>query len=342
MTDVTTAPVADSAPLSVEQAVKFHQERRAKGETRLEPVEVEEETPTEADAEPVDAAESEAVNPAADDAQEEPIEANQEGEEQEQAEPEQPAIEPPEFWDADGKDHFAKLPPSAQKAVVEYEKQRTKAVAKAMQEAATLRKTSEAKLQQLDQVIATVGEQVESEAAYFQEWDNWLDSPQAAQLKASSPEDYNAEIARYQAEKLEYTRKQEKLSQAERMRFRQFAEEQAALLPKVAPELADPKEGKQRWSDTMTYLHERGVPSEQIRNISALEASVAYKAMLWDRAQAKAKETPKPKPKPAGPSASPAGQGQRPSSSEARIKALNSKHSLTIEEAMELRRLKRG
>lgn len=342
MTDVTTAPVADSAHLSVEQAVKFHQERRAKGETRLEPVEVEEETPTEADAEPVDAAESEAVNPAADDAQEEPIEANQEGEEQEQAEPEQPAIEPPEFWDADGKDHFAKLPPSAQKAVVEYEKQRTKAVAKAMQEAATLRKTSEAKLQQLDQVIATVGEQVESEAAYFQEWDNWLDSPQAAQLKASSPEDYNAEIARYQAEKLEYTRKQEKLSQAERMRFRQFAEEQAALLPKVAPELADPKEGKQRWSDTMTYLHERGVPSEQIRNISALEASVAYKAMLWDRAQAKAKETPKPKPKPAGPSASPAGQGQRPSSSEARIKALNSKHSLTIEEAMELRRLKRG
>jgi len=342
MTDVTTAPVADSAPLSVEQAVKFHQERRAKGETRLEPVEVEDETPTEADAEPVDAAESEAVNPAADDAQEEPIEANQEGEEQEQAEPEQPAIEPPEFWDADGKDHFAKLPPSAQKAVVEYEKQRTKAVAKAMQEAATLRKTSEAKLQQLDQVIATVGEQVESEAAYFQEWDNWLDSPQAAQLKASSPEDYNAEIARYQAEKLEYTRKQEKLSQAERMRFRQFAEEQAALLPKVAPELADPKEGKQRWSDTMTYLHERGVPSEQIRNISALEASVAYKAMLWDRAQAKAKETPKPKPKPAGPSASPAGQGQRPSSSEARIKALNSKHSLTIEEAMELRRLKRG
>jgi len=339
MTDVTTAPAADSAPMSIEQAVKFQQERRSKGETRLEPVE--EEAPTEA--EPVEAAdESEAVTPAADDAQEEPIEANQEGEEQEQAEPETPAIEPPEFWDADGKDHFAKLPPSAQKAVVEYEKQRTKAVAKAMQEAATLRKTSEAKLQQLDQVIATVGEQVESETAYFQEWDKWLDSPQAAQLKASSPEDYNAEIARYQAERLEYTRKQDKLSQAERMRFRQFADEQAALLPKFAPELADPKEGKARWSDTMTYLHERGVPSDQIRNISALEASVAYKAMLWDRAQAKAKETPKPKPKLAGPSASPAGQGQRPSSSEARIKALNSKNSLSIEEAMELRRLKRG
>lgn len=333
MSDVTTAPVADSAPLSIEQAVKRHQELRASARQPEQPAE------TEADAAPVEAEqEIEAAPQAVDDAGEEPSEANLEGEQQDEAEPAPPAIEPPEFWDTEGKEHFAKLPPSAQQAVVEYEKQRTKAVAKAMQEAATVRKTSEAKLRQLDEVIETVGAQVKSEKAYFEEWDRWLDSEQAAQLKAADPGAYNAEIARYQAERLEYDRKQEKLSQAERIKFEQFKAAQAELMPKVAPELMD----KQRWADTMTYLYERGVPPDQITTVSALEASIAHKAMLWDRAQAKAKETPKPKPKPAGPSASPAGQGRQGSPSDARIKQLNSKHSLTIEEAMELRRLKRS
>lgn len=333
MTDVTTAPVADSAPLSIEQAVKRHQELRASAREPGQPAE------TEADAAPVEAEpEIEAAPQAVDDAQEEPSEANLEGEQQDEAEPAPPAIEPPEFWDTEGKEHFAKLPPSAQQAVVEYEKQRTKAVAKAMQEAATVRKTSEAKLKQLDQVIETVGVQVQAEEAYFEEWDRWLDSDKAAQLKAEDPGAYNAEIARYQAERLEYDRKQKKLFEAEQVKFEQFKAQQAELMPKVAPELMD----KQRWADTMTYLYERGVPPEQIRIVSALEASIAHKAMLWDRAQAKAKETPKPKPRPAGPSVSPAGQGRQGSTSEARIKSLNSKHSLTIEEAMELRRLKRS
>jgi len=337
MTDVTTAPVADSAPLSIEQAVKRHQELRAAAVPTKQPAE------TEADAAPVEAEpEIEAAPQAVDDAQEEPTEANLEGEQQDEAEPAPPAIEPPEFWDTEGKEHFAKLPPSAQQAVLEYEKQRTKAVAKAMQEAATVRKTSEAKLKQLDQVIDTISAQVADEAAYFDQWEEWLDSPQAQQLRSADLNAYNAEIARYQAEKLEYTRKQDKLSQAERLKFEQFATEQAELLKTVAPELVDPKEGRQRWADMTTHLHKLGVPNEQIRTISALEASIAYKAMLWDRAQAKAKETPKPKPKPAGPSVSPAGQGRQGSTSDARIKQLNSKHSLTIDEAMELRRLKRS
>lgn len=341
--DTAPAPVADSAPLTIEQAVKAQQALRSKGATRVsEPVELEEPQPEAEAVEPAEGeTESEPFTQTEPDVEGEPEQANAEDDIEAPPEPET-AIEPPQFWDAEGKERFAKLSPASQKEVVEYEKQRTAAVAKAMQKAAETTKQSEAKLKQLQDAAERIGDYVEAQSAHMQAWEQWLGSPAAAELAQTNPTAYNAELARYDREKRDYEQVQADKAKAEEVTFRTYIEEQRKLLPEVAPELADPKEGPARMKDTMTYLSQRGIPPEQVRGISALEASIAYKAMLWDRAQAKAKEQPKPKPKPAGPTAPASGQGVRASSSEARIKQLNSKHSLSVDEAIELRRLKRG
>ena len=339
--DTASAPVVDSAPLSIEAAVKHQQTLRAKGATRVEDPEPEEQPETEA-REPVEGdTESDLLPQADQDVEGEPEQANAEDDNAAPPEPET-AIEPPQFWDAEGKERFAKLSPASQKEVVEYEKQRTAAVAKAMQKAAETTKQSEAKLKQLQEAAERIGDYVDAQSAHMQAWEQWLESDAAQELAVTNSTAYNAELARYDREKREYEKVLASKAEAEQVTYRTFIEEQRKLLPEIAPELADPKEGPQRMKDTMTYLGQRGIPAEQVRGISALEASIAYKAMLWDRAQAKAKEQPKPKPKPAGPTAPAAGQGVRASSSETRIKQLNSMHSLTVEQAMELRRLKRG
>lgn len=342
--DTAPAPVAESAPLSIEQAVKHQQTLRAKGATRVEeptPAEPEEQPETEA-REPVEGdTESDLLPQADQDVEGEPEQANAEDDNAAPPEPET-AIEPPQFWDAEGKERFAKLSPASQKEVVEYEKQRTAAVAKAMQKAAETTKQSEAKLRQLQETAERLEEYTDAQTKHMKAWELWLESEAAQELAYTNPNAYNAELARYDREKREYDKVMATRAKTEEVLFNEFKVEQGALLPQIAPELADPKEGPKRWADTMDYLYNLGVPAPQIRGISALESKIAYKAMLWDRAQAKAKEVPKPKPKPAGPTAPAAGQGVRASSSEARIKQLNSMHSLTVEQAMELRRLKRG
>jgi len=338
MTDIVTS----DAPLTIEQAVKVQQAIRAKSPPQVETVETDEFVEPEGEADTSEIEESEADAQLAEDVESEPLEANADGDEAEPPEPVEPAIEPPQFWDAEGKERFAKLSPASQREVLEYEKQRTAAVAKAMQKSAETAKAAEAKLKQLQEVADQIGENyVEPRAKHMQAWDQWLGSNAAAQLARENPAAYAAEIARYDREKRDYDKVIADKKAADAAVFAEHVTEQRRLLAEVAPELADPKEGPARMRETLTYLTQQGMDAESLRWITAKEAAIAHKAMLYDRAQAKAKEAPKPKPKPAGPNAAPAGQGVRASSSEARLKALNSKHSLTVEEAIELRRLKR-
>ena len=352
-TDLQSAPAPEAAPATapiLPSAEAWVAERRAKREAAA-PVRGDDgkfvsKNPQAEEAAPVEEApeaieESEAAPQAADDAEGEP-QANPEGEDAAPLEPPEAAIEPPQFWDAEGKERFAKLSPASQKEVVEYEKQRTVAVAKAMQKSADLAKASEAKLRQLSDTAEQMGEWLDTRTDRIKQWDDWFAS-EGVELARTSPGAYVAEEARYKAEKHEFEKVEADKAKIERETFRAYREEQARLLAEVAPELVDPKEGAKRMTETVSYLREKGFEPDRIRMISATEASIAHKAMLYDRAQARAKEAPKPKPpKPAGPQAAPAGQGQRASSSEARLKALTAPNKvLSQEEFMELRRLRR-
>lgn len=345
----TAALAAGNGPLTIDQAVSI-QMAKAAPVAEDNPETVDAEAP-EAGGETVET-ESEAEPQTAEETEGEPTEANADGDEAEPPEPEQPAIEPPQFWDAEGKESFAKLSREAQEAVRGFEEQRTKAVAKAVQKSAEAKKHHEAVTGQLKAVSERIGTYVDAQAERMNLWPDHL-----AKIAEEAPEQFSAEQALYFKEKHAYDKALAEKAEADEALYAAHVTEQRRIHAEVAPELADPKEGKARWASTIEYVKSKGFGPEQIKWIGAQEAAIAYKAMRYDsvpdfdavlrdaelyRKAKKVAEAPpaKPKPKPAGPVAAPAGQGQRPSSSEARLKTLSSKRNLSVDEHVELMSLK--
>ena len=372
--ETATAPaaVADTTPLTadqhsallVEKAAPPKRERAKPAPAEPEQVEeiTEDTTETAADdaGEVEDAENTEAAPQADEGAEDEPTEANVEGdEEREEAEPAAPAIEPPKFWDAEGKESFAKLAPEAQRQVLKYEEQRTKAVAKAMQESAEVRKSFEAKQQQLLETASRIEEQyVDPGLARMKEWDAWLASDEADELAQTNPAEYLRLQNLHRREKRELDEAVAAKTTAERTAFAEFVAEQAKLIPELIPELADEKEGPKRKSELFAYLRdEHGFPPDRLAGLSAKEAQIAWKAKqfdsvkdfaetkrkadLYDKSMKLAAKAPAPKPKPqAGPNAPANGQGQRLSSSEAAMKRLESKQNWSAQDHTDYQLLK--
>lgn len=364
----TPAVAASTTPLTIDQHVELMTAspaaapRKAKAPEPAAPEITD--TPDTAAADDVsevqDAEDTESAPQADEGAEDEPPEANVDGDEEgETDEPAPLAIDPPKFWDAEGKDSFAKLAPKEQRAVLKYEEQRTKAVAKAMQESAEVRKSFEAKQQQLLATASRIEEQyVDPGLALMREWDAYWASPDAEQLAETNPAEYLKLQNRHRREAQELQDAVAAKTKAERAAFAEFVAEQVQLIPKLIPDLADEKEGPKRKAELFAYLRdEHGFAPDRLSGLSAQEALIAWeskqfrsvkdfaeikrKADLYDRSMSLAAKAPSPKPKPqAGPSAPATGQGERLSSSEARFKALNSKQSISSAEHTELLLLK--
>jgi hypothetical protein len=365
----TPAVAASNTPLTIDQHVELMTASPAAAPRKAQaPDEVTEEikdTPDTDAADDVsevqDAEDTESASQADEGAEDEPTEANVEGDEEgETDEPAPPAIDPPKFWDAEGKESFAKLAPKEQQAVLKYEEQRTKAVAKALQESAEVRKSFEAKQQQLLATASRIEEQyVDPGQALMREWDAYWASPDAEQLAETNPAEYLKLQNRHRREMQELQQAVAAKTAAERAAFAEFVAEQVQLIPQLIPELADEKEGPKRKAELFAYLRDDyGFPPDRLAGLSAKEAQIAWKAKqydsvkdfaemqrkadLYDKSMKLAQKAPAPKPKPqAGPSAPATGQGERLSSSEARFKALNSKPSISAAEHTELLLLKK-
>lgn len=328
------ALAADSGIISIDEAV-----------ANLDAVDKEEE---QAAPEKVAAAEepNTEAEPAAEDASEpetetadETAETDDETEEAEEAE--LPPIEPPRFWDAKAKDRFRELPRDLQELVLAKETEGNVAVSKKIEEAAVARKAAEAEASRISQLNGVLDKLVpQAEETFKSRWEGV---------------DWNAVTDQYgadQALKLRFQFEQEQRqlqqlqaakSQAEQVQFAKFVEAETAKLPELCPDLVDPVKGGERRQELGKYLISSGVPAESLRHMSALETSIAYKAHLYDKAQAEAKakvSAPKPVPKPAAVqkptirnTAAPAKGG---SPNQQRINQLQSKPSLTTDELVEL------
>lgn len=364
----TTTPsaAANTTPLTIDQHVELMTKppvaaRKARApEPAAEEITDTSETDAADDAGEVEDTEDTESTPQVDEgAEDEPTEANVEGDDGEEDELAPPAIDPPKFWDAEGKESFAKLAPKEQQAVLKYEEQRTRAVAKAMQESAEVRKSYEANQQRLLETASRIEEQyIDPAMARMKEWDTYFASDDADELAQTNPAEYLRLQNAARREKRELDEAIAAKTMAERTAFAEFVAEQRKLLPELIPELADPKEGPKRQAELFSYLRdEHGFPPDRLSGLSAKEAEIAWKAKQFDsvkdfsalirdaeayrRSMKLAQKAPAPKPKlQAGPSAPAAGQGQRLSSSEARFKTLSSKPSISAAEHTEFLLLK--
>ena len=343
------APAPDTGFLTVEQATNQltaaqEKEQAPAAPQEAAPAKSETETTAETTAEDTSGAETQTEGEKA------------ETEETETQEVTQPSIEPPKFWDKDSKDRFKALDPEVQKIIVAKEDERTKAVARQMQEAAESKKKFEdtsskyaATVATLDKIIPQAKDSLSIlQDQFTQKWGNvdWnatVDQYGAdATLKLRNQ--METERAYLQAQYGRIQQLETAKAEADNEAHNKFVAEEAAKLSELAPELTDPKLGPERKAALGKFLVEQGADPKALAKIPAWQAAIAYDAMKWRNGQAKADaliKTPQPvqtqaRRTPAKPTAS-ASAG---TTQQARIDVLNRKQELSIDEAVELANLK--
>jgi hypothetical protein len=257
--------------------------------------------------------------------------------------PAAPAVEPPQHLKGDEREQFAKLPPEAQQMVAGLAKNGEALVTKKSQELSQTR-------QQLQQRLEGLGEYISEKEAQVQYYENvdWVAASQ--QL---SPQEYQQHKAAHESLKAQLKEAKQKQSAAEVEEHKSFIQSRNTKLTElsesnpIAKALTDSKDGVTRQKEVFAYMHENGMDRETLLWVPAEGLTMAYKAMMYDRANKKAKElptkqsaTPKAKPAPKTVKSTPStAQG---SSTNQRLQTLSKKSVLSQEEFTEMRRLKRA
>ena len=239
------------------------------------------------------------ADPAESDAEDDPEKEDDEGGVEESDEPEM-VIEAPQFWDADGKEVFAKLEETLKAAPKELrpivadlaeqvnknEKQRNITLSRKLEETATVRKVAEQAAEKLDGFISETDKALE-----YYEGIDWV-----TEAQKTDPALYAQHRAKFEALKDAKAKAITAKQETEKVEFQQFAQQRYAELKERAPEFLDPKTGPDLDKKVTSYLVSTGYTPDMLMGASASDLIVARKAMLWDQAEAEAKKAPKPKP----------------------------------------------
>ena len=209
------------------------------------------------------------------------------------------AVEPlsaPAYWSQDAKNEFAQLSPALQAVVLAQEGPREAAAAKAKDEAALVRAAAEKELAGIQEFADQVKTWLPQAIQTFRS--RWGDNPDwVAFGQQHGAEAMSLAKAQYEAERGQLQKAADASKVAEAKAREVYVANEFKELEKLAPDLADPKDGPAKRTEVTKYLVEAGYKPEVLRDISAADMVIARKAMLWDQAQAKS--TPKPAPKPA-------------------------------------------
>lgn len=275
------ALIADSAPLSVEQATGLLGAREPEDDTpdaTLEAVETESET-----------------EPTVEDlvAAEEPSEEVDEAETEDAPEAPIPA---PKSWAAEDRAIFATIPREAQQVIAARESERDLSTQKAVQESSAARKSAEETVQSVTQLRAATEQVLQRAAQTFKgKWDN-VDWATWAQ---SDPGAYVAGKAQFDSEQADLTRL-EGVNQAQvQVEQRAFQADKAEKIKTEAPALLDPVKGPERVKKLETFLETNGIPRDIFHTLDAFTIGLAFDGMTLREMRASAKNKPLAQTRPA-------------------------------------------
>jgi len=230
--------------------------------------------------------------PTSEDGDDDPEEDTDDAENTDVADPDV-VLDAPARWDADGKALFEKFDDVTKEYILTREKASQAEITRRQMETADLRKQVEAETTnqntELTQVLA------QARTQFASKYDG-LTTQVLAEYSAISPENA-AEVAQI---RLEMEAESQTLNDLEIQNkkvevaaYSEFVEEQAKLLPTLAPELVDPVKGEARKAEVAKYLQTAGVSADALNNISAQELAISHKAMKYDALMAQQK-TAKP------------------------------------------------
>lgn len=214
-------------------------------------------------------------------------------EEAEPADQEAPVIDYPRSWAAEDREVFAALPEDARTIILARENQRDSAVSKAQKEASDARRAAATEVSKLTELKPQIEGLIERASKTFaDQWSNidWV---------AWAQQDPGAAMAgkfQMEQERDELARLGETQKTVNQLEIQKFTEAEAAKLPEVCPDLADPKEGPARRKSVAEFLLKQGITYDQLPNVSAVEMSIAYDAMRFRQRQ-----TPPPLKAPTSP-----------------------------------------
>ena len=207
-------------------------------------------------------------------------------------------IEPPKYWSQDAKAKFAALDPDLQAVVLAQEGPREEAAAKAKDEAAQVRAAAEKEIAGIQKFAEELQTFLPQAVQTFRS--RWGDNPDwVAYAQQNGAEAMSIAKAQFEAERTTLQQLAQAQKEADGKAHQAYVAAEFKALETIAPELADPKEGAARRTEVTKYLQVLGIPDAALVRISAVEMSLARKAMLWDQSQAKTTLKPAPKPAPA-------------------------------------------
>jgi hypothetical protein len=274
-----------SDQLTAEQAVSMLIAADQPQEQRPEQAKAEEIAADEAQADAVETAEGD--------------EPDADGEEQEEAEAQPVAA--PDKWDAQDKAWFAEQPPEVQSKILEQETKREAVLAKARAKASDeARQEVQSELTRIAAVADDLKRLVPKAVATFQQ--QWGEPDWKATLDQYGAEATMRMKVEYEEQQGELQRLEQAQQQAQALARQQYIAAETQRLTELAPELAADATKQQELAG---YLLKTGAKQDDLDNIPAWAAVLAWKAMKYDGAQAAAK-APKTPAAPAKPVLKPA------------------------------------
>lgn len=185
-------------------------------------------------------------------------------------------LDAPRYWSKDAKARFAELDPDLQAVVLSQEGPREAAAARAKAEADEARQLADA----LAELLPEAAQRFDAQWGGEPDW--------AAVAQAHGVEVMTQARTQYEGEKARLEQAAQVATVTRRMSHQAYVAGEFERLKALDPELACPRQGAERRTEITRYLHDKGFASDALMQISAVEMSLARKAMLWDQAQAKA------------------------------------------------------
>jgi len=280
----------ESGALSVDQAIE------ALASPAPEPEE------NDAPEAPVEAAEEQDETDGADQPAEEPeddAETVAEGDDDTEAEAVEP-VEPPVYWSKEAKADFAKLPAELQAVVLAQEGPREEAAAKAKAEAAKAVEAAQKEVAGVQALATQLADFLPQAVKTFQQ--RWGEPDWAQVAQEHGAEQAFVLKAQFETEQKQLAQLAQAEQTAQQEAHKAFVQTEwkalSTLDPVLAPDPADPTKGADVRQRVTKFLAEKGIPSDAITRISAVEMSLAHDAMRWREAQAALKAPKPPKPAP--------------------------------------------
>lgn len=211
-----------------------------------------------------------------------------------EAEPAEPAIEPPSSWKAEDKALWPTLPREVQQVLTAREAEREAGISRRLEELAGERKAQEAERKQLSDARTQLIQQQEAalrtlypELQLFQGV-NWQE------LARTDPNQYieldaqrQALIGKIQTAQGELERARQEHSDANRKALQERFADEKIKLAAALPVFADPVKGKETAQKLNQYLRDQGYTEDEINHIADHRTiKLVYKAWLADQSAA--------------------------------------------------------